>query len=156
MTTELPGFRAGAGEPMLLLHAHVAGNSLGGHVALILARRGRARSVTALSPGGMVQRWEQAWARGMLTTQYHLSRLLRPLVELGSRSRLGRSLLFGQVVGRPWQLTGEQARRMARVYGDSPAVLTTLGAPDHFERADVSGIDVPVTVAWVVLATAGA
>jgi pimeloyl-ACP methyl ester carboxylesterase len=32
--------------------AHIAGNSLGGWVALELARRGRARSVTAFSPGG--------------------------------------------------------------------------------------------------------
>src|SRR4249919_3399847 len=32
--------------------AHVAGNSLGGGVALVLGARGRARSVTALSPIG--------------------------------------------------------------------------------------------------------
>jgi pimeloyl-ACP methyl ester carboxylesterase len=32
--------------------AHVAGNSLGGHLALHLAARGRARSVVALAPGG--------------------------------------------------------------------------------------------------------
>ncbi|MCW2924172.1 MAG: alpha/beta hydrolase fold protein [Thermoleophilia bacterium] len=32
--------------------AHVVGNSLGGHVALQLAERGRARSVVAFAPGG--------------------------------------------------------------------------------------------------------
>ena len=32
--------------------AHLAGNSLGGHVALRLAERGRARSVVALAPAG--------------------------------------------------------------------------------------------------------
>jgi pimeloyl-ACP methyl ester carboxylesterase len=32
--------------------AHIAGNSLGGHVALQLAARGRARSVVALAPAG--------------------------------------------------------------------------------------------------------
>lgn len=37
--------------------AHVAGNSLGGFVALQLAARGRARTVTALAPAG-------GWARG--------------------------------------------------------------------------------------------
>jgi pimeloyl-ACP methyl ester carboxylesterase len=37
--------------------AHVAGNSLGGHVALQLAERGRARSVVALAPAG-------GWAPG--------------------------------------------------------------------------------------------
>jgi pimeloyl-ACP methyl ester carboxylesterase len=37
--------------------AHLAGNSLGGHVALRLAERGRARSVVALAPAG-------GWAEG--------------------------------------------------------------------------------------------
>jgi pimeloyl-ACP methyl ester carboxylesterase len=37
--------------------AHLAGNSLGGYVALQLAARGRARTVTALAPGG-------GWAPG--------------------------------------------------------------------------------------------
>ena len=37
--------------------AHIAGNSLGGYMALQLAARGRARSVVALAPGG-------GWARG--------------------------------------------------------------------------------------------
>jgi pimeloyl-ACP methyl ester carboxylesterase len=32
--------------------AHVAGNSLGGHVALQLAARGRARTVVAFAPAG--------------------------------------------------------------------------------------------------------
>lgn len=32
--------------------AHLVGNSLGGYVALVLAARGRARSVVALAPGG--------------------------------------------------------------------------------------------------------
>ena len=37
--------------------AHIAGNSLGGYMALQLAARGRARSVVALAPGG-------GWAKG--------------------------------------------------------------------------------------------
>src|SRR5215208_371925 len=39
--------------------AHLAGNSMGGALALELAKRGRARSVVALSPGGG---WEEATA----------------------------------------------------------------------------------------------
>jgi pimeloyl-ACP methyl ester carboxylesterase len=128
--------------------AHVVGNSLGGHLALVLARRGRSRSVTAFSPGGMVQGWEQAWAKTMLVGQYRLSRLLRPLVDAACSTTVGRTLLFGQVVGRPWLLTREQATRMATVYADSPVVLATLEATDHFEAVDLAGVDVPVTVAW--------
>ena len=33
--------------------AHISGNSLGGWIALELARRGRARTVTAISPAGL-------------------------------------------------------------------------------------------------------
>ena len=41
--------------------AHLAGNSLGGWVALELARRGRARTVTAISPAGLANKREGAW-----------------------------------------------------------------------------------------------
>ena len=37
--------------------AHIVGNSLGGYLALLLAERGRARSVVALAPAG-------GWAAG--------------------------------------------------------------------------------------------
>jgi pimeloyl-ACP methyl ester carboxylesterase len=46
--------------------AHIAGNSLGGWVALQLAARGRARSVVALAPGG-------GWARGDDSYRHTLS-----------------------------------------------------------------------------------
>src|SRR5687767_10997424 len=41
--------------------AHVAGNSLGGWIALVLGRRGRARSITAISPAGLQHARERAW-----------------------------------------------------------------------------------------------
>lgn len=205
----LPGYRGGAGDPMLLLHglgmcwqvwepvlpalsgrfdvsapdlpgfgtaaplpatapspealadalerhlddldwpdAHLVGNSLGGHVALVLARRGRARSVTAFSPGGMIRGWERTWADVLLVGQYRASRALRPVVEAACRTTIGRSLLFGQVVGRPWRLTAEQATRMATAYADSPVVLATLEATDQLADDELAGIEVPVTVAW--------
>jgi pimeloyl-ACP methyl ester carboxylesterase len=56
--------------------AHLAGNSLGGHVALQLAARGRARSVVALAPAG-------GWAEGdesySATIEYFIR--VRALVE---------------------------------------------------------------------------
>lgn len=63
--------------------AHVAGNSLGGWLALELAARGRARSVVAFSPAG-------AW-----TSKAELRRLSRQLgmTRRAADSRLTRSLL---------------------------------------------------------------
>ncbi|MGI9540078.1 MAG: alpha/beta fold hydrolase [Miltoncostaeaceae bacterium] len=51
--------------------AHMVGNSLGGHLALDLAARGRARSVVALSPAGGWERSDEWFAdmiRGFLAT----------------------------------------------------------------------------------------
>lgn len=42
--------------------AHIVGNSLGGWIALELARRGRALTVTAISPAGLQHRREKTGA----------------------------------------------------------------------------------------------
>ena len=59
---------------------HVAGNSLGGRIAVELARRGRARSVTAFSPGCTRRPWPDGiWllvALGLLRASLALEHLL--------------------------------------------------------------------------------
>ena len=62
--------------------AHVAGNSLGGYLALKLAERGRARSVVAFAPGG-------GWAPGddaYLQTLAHFDTLQEQLRQLAPRA----------------------------------------------------------------------
>ena len=54
--------------------AHIAGNSLGGFVALRLAARGRARSVVALAPGGG---WADESYKALLAFQKELIAQLR-------------------------------------------------------------------------------
>ncbi len=56
--------------------AHVAGNSLGGWVALELAKAGRTRSVCALSPAGWWNRRERAWANHSLANGRRSARRL--------------------------------------------------------------------------------
>jgi pimeloyl-ACP methyl ester carboxylesterase len=46
--------------------AHLAGNSLGGWIALELARRRRARTVTAISPFGLGLPRENRWGMSIL------------------------------------------------------------------------------------------
>jgi pimeloyl-ACP methyl ester carboxylesterase len=58
--------------------AHVAGNSLGGYVALQLAERGRARSVVALAPGGGWAPGDESY-RDTLAYSVNLREQLRPL-----------------------------------------------------------------------------
>jgi pimeloyl-ACP methyl ester carboxylesterase len=76
-------------------HAHLAGNSMGGWVALDLARRGRAISVTALSPAGT---WDP-------TSKEH-KRTRNALARAGADSRRSRALL-------PLVLNIPQVRRFA-------------------------------------------
>src|SRR5690349_24508093 len=67
---------------------HVAGNSLGGWVALELAKAGRARSVTGLCPAGL-------WGRPLLGPDeaprrrggQRLARRVRPLIPVALLSR---------------------------------------------------------------------
>ena len=54
--------------------AHMAGNSLGGWVALELARRGRARTCTAISPAGLAHGRENELARSVLLAMRWLAR----------------------------------------------------------------------------------
>jgi pimeloyl-ACP methyl ester carboxylesterase len=62
--------------------AHLAGNSMGGWVALELARRGRARSVTALSPAGT---WDP------VSNEHKRTR--KALATAGADARRSRSIL---------------------------------------------------------------
>jgi pimeloyl-ACP methyl ester carboxylesterase len=90
-------------DAMGLAQAHMAGNSLGGWVALELSRRGRARSVCAFSPAGM---WDTRNARessfklqAMLTT----TRLTRPLLP-----RFAGLSLFRRIALRDSAVHGER------------------------------------------------
>jgi pimeloyl-ACP methyl ester carboxylesterase len=69
--------------------AHLAGNSLGGWLALELARRGRADSVVALSPAG-------GWARPR-----DLRRVARLVAAGHASARRARALRLEALLGRP-------------------------------------------------------
>ncbi len=129
--------------------AHLVGNSLGGQLVLELARRGRARTVTALSPGGMQQGWEDVMARGLLRSQAHLGQLLRPLLPWVGRSGLVRTLTMSNAFAHPSQLDPAYAERMARAFVDAEAVLATLDAlHDEPADGDLGDVTCPTTIAW--------
>ncbi len=64
--------------------AHLAGNSMGGWVALELARRGRARSVCALSPAGLWQTHDP-YSADKLRRAARMARMWRPLMPVLAR-----------------------------------------------------------------------
>src|SRR5947199_9105508 len=83
--------------------AHVAGGSLGGWLALELARRGRALSVVAIAPAGGHRLG--GVAHRLLVLEYLSMQRLAPLLtrrpERWTRSATMRKLLFWHHFGRP-------------------------------------------------------
>jgi pimeloyl-ACP methyl ester carboxylesterase len=127
---------------------HVAGNSLGGLIALELARRGQVRSAHAIAPAGFANRREAILARGLLWTGVRAARRLSRRADALMRPRAGRILAVGQYVAHPTWMTPADAAANLRALAAAPwfdATLPTLRA-GHF--AVGSGIDVPVTISW--------
>ncbi|MEU8730417.1 alpha/beta fold hydrolase [Streptomyces tendae] len=127
---------------------HVAGNSLGGLLALELGRENLVRSVTALSPAGFWTQAERRYAFGVLTGMRRTARTLPlPLVERLSRTAAGRTALTSTIYARPGRRSPEAvvAETLALAHAEGFAETLRAGRSVLFTD-DVPGI--PVTVAW--------
>jgi pimeloyl-ACP methyl ester carboxylesterase len=127
---------------------HVAGNSLGGLVALHAGANGHARSVTCLSPAGF-WRDEQDFAH----TRRFFTSLLQITERLGRRTedlvRFGpvRQAVFGVLMAHPGRLPADHVIGDVRGFLKArPALATLLQAAEPF--TDPIPGNVPVTVAW--------
>ena len=127
---------------------HVAGNSLGGWIALELAKQGRVRSATALSPAGFHNDRELVYQRGALSSAVRAARLLSPYAERVAASPTGRKLAFSLFVAHPERLSAGDAVASSRALAEAPWFDATLPAAlaDRFTGGDQ--ITVPVTIAW--------
>ncbi|WP_084515207.1 alpha/beta fold hydrolase [Nocardia acidivorans] len=101
--------------------AHIVGNSLGGWIALELAARGRARTVTAISPAGL---WSGPSSAQALVRKF---RGMSPLIGFGSDTPpvlpgMIRSLLLPLLAHHP----GTVAPQLARAMAAAPAHCTIL------------------------------
>ncbi|GAA4095073.1 alpha/beta fold hydrolase [Nonomuraea soli] len=122
IAVDLPGFGASPGLPagvpytaesladavesfcalLGIREPHVAGNSLGGYIALELASRGVVRTATAISPAGFWSRGELLWCQGVLRMMRASARAMDPgpIAE----NPVGRALSAGLIVARPSRL----------------------------------------------------
>jgi pimeloyl-ACP methyl ester carboxylesterase len=123
---------------------HVAGNSLGGWVALELARAGGARSVTAIAPAGL---WRAPLAPKPNVAQL-LAGVLRPILPVLTATAAGRRKLLGGVTAHPELVPPAAAKHLVIAYASAPAFIAADNAmrAGHFDGLD--DIDVPVTLAW--------
>jgi pimeloyl-ACP methyl ester carboxylesterase len=125
--------------------AHVAGNSLGGWVALELAKAGRALSVAGICTAGL-------WARPLGPRPGRdvrgIGRRLLPVLPTLLCTAPGRRLVLRSSVAHADRVPPEAALRLVRSY------VTSTGfdsANEAMRNAVFSGFDdirVPVTLAW--------
>ncbi|MEU3146127.1 MULTISPECIES: alpha/beta fold hydrolase [unclassified Streptomyces] len=168
IAVDLPGFGASPALPGGLTHGlptmnaalaalceklgldrpHVAGNSLGGLLALELGRQKRVRSVTALSPAGFWTRAERRYAFGVLIGMRRIAeRMPLPLVERLARSAAGRAALTSTIYARPGRRSPEAVVAETRALAGATGFTETLRAGTAVRFSDdVPGI--PVTIAW--------
>jgi pimeloyl-ACP methyl ester carboxylesterase len=132
--------------------AHVAGNSLGGYLALRLAARGRAESVVALAPAGGWAGEDEFFAETLVpffTTMREQLTAAEPQLDAMLASPEGRRLATAAVVANyehiPVEMLAHQARGM----------IGCEGAPELMESAlangfslDAERIGCPVRIVW--------
>ncbi|MER7644059.1 MULTISPECIES: alpha/beta fold hydrolase [unclassified Streptomyces] len=135
-------------EALELDRPHVAGNSLGGLMALELAREKLVRSVTALSPAGFWSQAERRYAFGVLLTMRQIARRMPlPLVEKLARTAAGRTALTSTIYARPGRRSPEAVVAETLALVNAPGFDDTLRAGTSVRFTDdLPGI--PVTVAW--------
>jgi len=128
---------------------HLAGNSMGGAIALELARGRAVRSVSAFSPAGFWTPAELRFCQLSLAALDGIPAAMRPAVERLARTRAGRVALFSQTFGYPLRLPAEEAVATLRDAWASPALARAVDAFRHYSFAAPEQLrGTPVTIAW--------
>jgi pimeloyl-ACP methyl ester carboxylesterase len=127
---------------------HVAGNSLGGWVALELAAARPLRSLALLSPAGLWHGRTPLYNRISLRTTRWLAKHFTATACHLVRYRAGRIAILGQTHGQPSRLTPAYARTAVRAMAGAPGFDVTMKATEPRCYRAGPPIDAPVTVAF--------
>jgi pimeloyl-ACP methyl ester carboxylesterase len=131
-----------------LRRPHMAGNSMGGAIALELAAREEVASATALAPVGFwsaaERRWCQMTSLGVIA---HLPKPLAPAVIRLAGTRLGRLALLVQLFDHPGRIPSDEAVATLRDALHAPVFRAALAAFSRYAPVDMRAT-VPVTIAW--------
>lgn len=130
---------------------HVAGNSMGGAIALELSRRRAVASVSAFSPAGF---WSPAELRFCQVSLGMLARMpapLQPGVAALAGTTPGRIALFSQLFERPARIPPEEAVATLWAAWRAPAFNGALAAFDRYSFTDPEALSGErVSIAWGV------
>jgi pimeloyl-ACP methyl ester carboxylesterase len=129
---------------------HVAGNSLGGLLALELARRGLVTSVTAVSPAGA---WRSERDYQAVARSFRIVYTLMPLLIAAARPFLRfagvRRAVNAQAMEHGDRVPADEVLRAMRSMGGTrilPQFLTSMQRDGSIKPLAVAGT--PVTIAW--------
>jgi pimeloyl-ACP methyl ester carboxylesterase len=123
---------------------HVAGNSLGGWVALELGLLGSARSVTGIAPAGL-------WPEPLVpkaAIAHRLARALLPAAGWCVATRPGRSLLLSGAMAHPRRVPADAARQLVRAYAEAPDFVRVNDTMRAGRFEGLERIRCPVTLVW--------
>jgi pimeloyl-ACP methyl ester carboxylesterase len=129
-------------------HPHMAGNSLGGRLALESAVAGWAASATGLSPAGFWRSEREAtMAKATFRAMEAAGGRLQRFAPALSRHTAGRAMVYGAIISRPSRMPAEQA------LGDMTAFLAAHDAIEAIlaELTPFTGQvrpGIPVSIAW--------
>jgi pimeloyl-ACP methyl ester carboxylesterase len=128
-----------------LERVRLAGNSMGGWVALELARRGRARSVCALSPAGMWGTEDHSAAIEKLRTARRMAGLTRAALPWLARFRGVRRFALRDNAVHAAAVSAEALVELSDGVLGCDIGEDLLATPEHFEPLQT---ECPVVIAW--------
>lgn len=134
-----------------LERAHLAGNSLGGWLSLLLTGRGRALSTVAIAPAGGWQSHSAQTRRAQLLfrrMQISLALTYPLALELAARPR-SRKYVFWDAVAYPERLPGPYGRQWIKAAKQTQARdLLLQFAGETSTPTELPGADGPIRIAW--------
>ena len=170
ISVDLPGFGASPaeGEPSVHNYAvqvaalikelgleqpEIAGNSMGGGIALELGRGGVASRVTAFSPVGFWTTPERIWCSQSLGLINKTGGPLSPVYAKAMHSKVGRGALLGLVFGKPTKYDGDFATADIAAFAAAPSFDAAAKAFADYDIRDPKRDwrtlkDIPTTIAW--------
>lgn len=130
--------------------AHFAGNSMGAFVAIELARRGRALSVSAFAPGGFWSTNDESMAKTIsgVRRAVAMTRLSRRIAPLLMRSATLRRLAMRNVAVHGDRLTRAAALRIIDDTIGCTVTTDVLASESEGEIAPLNPLPCPMTIVW--------
>ncbi len=135
---------AGLLDELGLERPHLAGNSLGGWVALELGLRGTVAGVTAIAPAGL-------WSSALLPKPrfaHAVGSALAPLAAGVLATAAGRRVVLGGTMAHPDRMPAEDAVRLLRAWASAPGFNAVNSAMRSGRFTELDQVECPVTLIW--------